>query len=106
MTCVTITVRPVGMHYGCEAMVRYRANRRVLHVTRLYPHGMEAQARKAAEEWAWRHHYAADQLVHLFSQGRYATALCGASNADDGDAPASETLAEVTCEACKVRARA
>jgi hypothetical protein len=40
-------------------------------------------------------------LVHLFSQGRYATALCGASNADDGDAPASEVLAEVTCADCR-----
>lgn len=42
----------------------------------------------------------APPLVHAFSQGRMATALCGSSNDDDGDAPAVEDVREVTCLAC------
>lgn len=43
---------------------------------------------------------AAVPLIHAFSQGRYATALCGSSNADDQDAPASEDWTTVTCPDC------
>jgi hypothetical protein len=39
-------------------------------------------------------------LIHAFNTGRYATALCGMSNEDDHDAPATENWAEVTCAAC------
>ena len=43
------------------------------------------------------------RLIHRFNTGYFATALCGASNHADDDAPATEIDADVTCTACLAR---
>jgi hypothetical protein len=41
-----------------------------------------------------------ETLVHLMVGKYYGVALCGASNEDDNDAPASDDPNEVTCAKC------
>jgi hypothetical protein len=50
MAKVTIKVRGVGQSFGCEAVVC--RGRKVLHTTRLVPHGMRHVAYGLAESWA------------------------------------------------------
>ena len=44
-----ITVRTVGESFGCEASVK--RGRKVLHTTRVFPHGFRASAFAKAQEW-------------------------------------------------------
>lgn len=53
---VKITVREIGHGFACDAAVK--RGRKVLHVTRDYPHGQRANAYAAAEAWALDHGFA------------------------------------------------
>ena len=50
MHAITIHVRNVGIHFGCEADVILRGH--IIHTSRIYPYGMRGNAYSAAEAWA------------------------------------------------------
>lgn len=56
-TPVVISTRTVGVHFGTEGLVRRLRGRRVIHTTRVFPHGFTANAYDAAKAWAIEHGY-------------------------------------------------
>ena len=49
MSKTTIKTNTVGRSFGCEA--RVRTGGKLVHVTAVYPYGMERAAEQAARDW-------------------------------------------------------
>lgn len=91
----------VCFHCGIQAKDArpYRAGANAAHNDSGFPAG---RGRYRFTCQCGRHtYYDLTPRVHLFDfRGQ---ALCGSSNQDDGDEPASHDPAEVTCDACKAK---